>query len=332
MKRLLLGFALIAFFCGPVVAQPLTVGFITGAGGLGDNDFSDITYSGIRMAQQKYPFRLIIEEPGPSGQISEMKAQALVTQCDIIVFLGSQHSALAGKYAGLYPSKQFINFDDALEEKPNLISIVFKQHEGSYLAGVLAGLMTKTKKVGFIGGTDFDVIHDFRVGFRQGVVHVANDVLIEEQFIAEHHDASGFNNPQKAYDMAENMYQHGVDIIYSVAGISGNGVIHAAKSNNKFVIGVDTDQDHMAKGHVLTSMMKRVDLAVNAELSQLCEGHYTPGVKYYGLKERGVGLSPMTYTRILIPESVLNQISIAEKQILSGDITVNHYSVHPKTH
>ncbi len=116
-------------------AQAMTVGFFTGAGGLGDDAFTDSAYSGLRKAQQIHGFRLIVEEQGPSGKVSAKNAERIINQCDVLVMLGSQHSDLAAKYAPLYPSKRFFNFDDPIQPQPNLGSIIFKQHEGSFLAG-----------------------------------------------------------------------------------------------------------------------------------------------------------------------------------------------------
>lgn len=306
-------------------SQSLTVGFLTGAGGLGDHAFTDSTYSGLRKAQQKYGFRLIVEEPGPSGMVSVEDAEKLISQSDVLVMLGAQHSDLASRYAPRYPAKRFLSFDDVLGTQPNLVSIVFKQHEGSFLVGALAGWMTRSKKVGFIGGTDFDVIHAFRIGFREGVHYAAPEVNVMETFVASGPDASGFANPQKAFEIADTWYKQGIDIIYAAAGPSGMGVIHAAKAHKRFAVGVDTDQDHMAKGYVLTSMIKRLDKAVFQEISQMMEGRFVPGAKYYGLKEGGVGLSPMTYTKHLMPAAILKQLNVVETKIISGEIKVTDY-------
>ncbi len=302
-----------------------TVGFVTGAGGLGDDAFTDVTYAGVRRAQQKYGFNIIVEKPDTAGTISEKAFIQVIKRSDILILLGAQHIEIARKFAARYPAKKFINFDDLAAPKANLVSIVIKQHEGSFLVGALAGWMTQSKKVGFIGGTDFDAIHAFRVSFAEGVRYADKSVELVEAFVKPDRDASGFADPQKAHSLAGLLYRDGVDIIYAVAGPSGNGVIQAARDYRKYVIGVDTDQDHMAKGLVLTSMLKRLDMAVFKELSNIMEGRFVSGLKFYGLKENGVGLSPMNYTRHLFPEKILKKIKETEKSILNGDIQVTDY-------
>ena len=302
-----------------------TVGFITGAGGLGDNSYTDITYQGLRQAQQKYGFQLIIEEPGKCGTVSPGNVEQLLEKCNVVILLGAQHAGLTQTYADSNPDITFIHIGNTLPHRPNLTSIVFKNNEGSFLVGALAAWMTKSKQVGFLGGTDFATVHDFRVGFVQGVRYVSPNVNILEAFITAGKDASGFSSPEKGFEMAQSWYRQGVDIVYGVAGLSNQGIIHAAKMEEKFVIGVDTDQDHMARGHVLTSMLKRIDKVVYREISDFMEDLFQPGNKYYGLKEGGIDLSPMTYTKHLIPKPVLLHLEETRKKIISREIDVEDY-------
>ena len=310
---------------GEIRENRKTVGFITGAGGLGDNSFTDITYQGLRKAQLKYGFQLIVEEPGKSGTIAAGNVEQLLGKCNVVILLGVQHAELAKTYAAKKPNITFIHIGNKLPHRSNLASIVFKNNEGSFLVGALAAWMTKSKHVGFIGGTDFDTIHDFRIGFVQGVRYASPDVSIREAYIASGKDASGFSSPKKGFTKAKSLYGQGVDIIYGVAGLSNQGIIHAAKMEGKYVIGVDTDQDHMARGRVLTSMLKRIDKAVYREISRFMEGIFLPGVKCYGLKEGGIDLSPMTYTKHLIPEPVLIRLEETRKKVISCEIDVEGY-------
>ncbi len=327
MKQIILVFTTVFIFAGHTsFAQTFTVGFATGEAGLTGHGFADMTYSGLVKARQKYGIRLVIEVPGEGDSAFDDSLRRLIAkQPDIIVANGSEYFNFVKKYAAQYPKQRFLINGPPTEGFPNVISIVYAQHEGSFLAGVLAGLMTKTHAVGFVGGVDINTIHQFRIGYREGVRHANPAVKILETFIAKGKDFSGFNNPDRGKKLALEQYQQGADIIFAVAGTSSNGVIHAAQQQKKFAIGVDSDQDGMAKGYVLTSMMKRLDLTAFQEISKMIEGKFQPGIKIYGLKEGGVSLSPMKYTKHLIPEHILQKLRDVEKKIISGDISVTNY-------
>jgi basic membrane protein A len=208
----------------------------------------------------------------------------------------------------------------------NVISTVFGQHEGSFLAGALAAWTTKSGRIGFIGGKDMPVIRAFLIGFREGATYARDDIRIDEVFLsAKDEESSGFDNPALAYTEADSLYDRDVDIIFSVAGLSGNGIIRAAVQNEKFVIGVDADQDHMAKGRILTSVMKRLDRATVEALRRIIEGDFSPGILYFGLREDGVALSPMTYTHDMFPPEILEKINSLRTRIITGEIVVTNY-------
>ena len=141
-------------------------------------------------------------------------------------------------------------------------------------------------------------------------------------FVSTGDDFSGFSDPGRGAEMAAGMYASGVDIIFAAAGLTGNGIIRAAKQAGKYVIGVDADQDHMAKGHVLTSMMKRLDRAAFLEVTRIVQGEFRPGITYYSLSNGGVSLSPMKYTHHLIPDAVHEALKATESDIIAGKIKV----------
>ncbi len=327
MKQIILVFTTFFIFAGHTsFAQTFTVGFAMGVGGLGDQGFNDITYKGLVRARQKHGIRLMLEEPGEWKTAGDATLQRLIAKKpDIIVVNGWQYADLVKKYAAQYPKQRFLINDVPTEGFPNVISTVYGQHEGSFLAGLLAGFMTKTRTVGFIGGVDISVIHTFRIGYREGVRYANPAVKILKTFVSTGKDFSGFNKPGKAEKLATEQYQQGADIIFAVAGLSSNGVIRAAQRQKQFVIGVDSDQDHLAKGYVLTSMLKRFDRSTFQEISNMITGQFQPGIKIYGLKEGGVSLSPMKYTKHLIPEHILQKLRDVEKKIISGDISVTNY-------
>jgi basic membrane protein A len=212
--------------------------------------------------------------------------------------------------------------DHTAGDHANVAGMMFQAHEGAFLAGVLAGRMTHTDKVGFIGGIDLPAIRSFQVGFAEGVAHANSAARVMVAFVSTGDDFSGFSDPGKGARLAEDMYTDGVDIIFAVAGLTGNGIIRTAQQMDRYVIGVDADQDHMAKGHVLTSMMKRLDRAAFLEVTRIVQGEFEPGTTYYNLSNGGVSLSPMKYTHHLIPDDVHEFLKATESEIIAGKIQV----------
>ncbi len=310
-----------------VCSAATIVGFLVPVSGLGDHSFNDMTYAGLVRAKNIYNFELIREQcrsAGPDGHRPALEA-LIEQQADIIVVNGWGFTEVVKEYAEKFPERYFILNDFPLSGFSNVISTVFAQHEGSFLAGALASWTSRTGKIGFIGGKDMPVIRSFLTGFRQGVAYTKTDAEIHVLFLSkENEESSGFDNPEFSHQQADNLYNKGVDIIFSVAGLSGNGIIRAAAENNKFAIGVDADQDYMAKGHVLTSVIKRLDRATFESLRIIFEGDAVPGVYYFGLKEGGVALSPMTYTRHLIAAETLKKITTLQELIITGEIRVTN--------
>lgn len=304
------------------VAQ-MTVGFLVGAGGIGDESYNDMTLAGLADAKRDYNVRIIHELSDESAEDTRRALDRLIAEnADIIVSNRITHPEVLYRCAARFPGKYFIFNDMPWKGQSNSTSLGYANHEGAFVVGALAGWMTRSGIVAFIGGNHLPVIESFRIGFSHGVRYANSKADIIEAHISRGRDPSGFSNPRKGYQTAMALYARGADIVFVAAGLSGNGVIQAAKESDRFVIGVDTDQDHMAKGKVLTSMMKRLDKATYSEVSAIIENRFQPGLKFYGLKEGGVGLSPMRYTRHLIPQAVLNSLEETEKKIISGKIQV----------
>jgi basic membrane protein A len=208
----------------------------------------------------------------------------------------------------------------------NIASVLFQEQEGSYLAGVLAAQVTgdpaikgigAQKIIGVIGGTKSAGIDKFIVGYMQGARDTDPAVQVKVAY------ANNFGDPAIGLQMAKAMFEQGATIVYQVAGGTGIGVIQAAKNAGRFAIGVDTDQDGLAPGHVLTSMIKRTDVAVQTVVGDYAAGHFPGGQTVtLGLKQDGVGLSPMTYTKALVPPAMLDKVAAAKADILEGRIKV----------
>jgi basic membrane protein A len=302
-------------------AKP-TVGFVTGSPGLGDSSFNDLAFEGARAAQQDMGFELTVLKPMAGNGVDASEMRDLMDRAGVIVLLGEQHRDLALECAKAHPEKRFILVDAALSGTPNVASAVFDQHEGAFLAGALAAAVTETGKLGFVGGTAIAPVVAFEKGFREGARFMNPDVAVLVEYAAPAGDYSGFASPERGYQLALAHYENDADIVFAAAGRTGTGVIKAASDAGHLAIGVDADQDGLARGFVLTSVMKRLDTAVYDQIKKALVGGFTPGTVRYGLENGGVSLSDMKYTRDRIPGAVMKRIADVRAKIISGEITV----------
>ena len=326
-RRLIFGAALLGLlWAAPPSAateSPIRAGLLVGVQGLGDQSYNDMTYAGLVRARQTHSISILLEHTGMEADAIEAAMQRLIDrQVDIIVANGFYYRSVVDKYARRYPKRFFIIHDAVIADLPNVASVTYAVEEGSFLVGALAALMSRTGRCAFIGGVDVPIMHVFRRGYEQGVHDIDPDLPVRVEFISKEPDFSGFDNPAAAFDLAMQLYGGGVDIIYAAAGVSGNGVMRAARKSGRYVIGVDTDQDHMAKGRVLTSMMKRLDVTTFEEIDKIVRGVFQAGVRNYGLKAGGIGLTEMKYTRHLIPDAVYARIQSLRDAIIAGKIVV----------
>ena len=318
--------ALLLFLPNTVLAQ-LTVGFLVPVSGLGDQSFNDITYGGIIKARNDFGFTLLVGQcqAGPLSHQVEME-KLLGDGADVVIANGWEFTKIVKASAKKFPEKIFILNDQAVTGFDNVVSTVFSQHEGAFLAGALATMVSKNKHVGFIGGMDIPVIRSFFVGFKEGVNFIDSDTKIAVHYLAGEKDVgTGFDNPRLGYKIAQEFYDNDVEVIFSVAGLSGNGVIRAAAERKRYVIGVDADQDHMAKGYVLTSVMKRLDRAVYTVLSEIVGGKMVPGVHSFDLENEGVSLTKMQFSRDIVTDLIQKQLAEVRDKIVRKEIVVTNY-------
>jgi len=331
MKTIIFLLACVLIPMGAVTGEPLTVGFLVGYSGIGDQSFNDMTYAGLIKAKQDLGIGVIVEDMEKSQAAAEEAMQRLLQRrVQIIVANGFEFKELVSTYAKRHPETYFIMHDVPITGLNNVVSTVFAVEEGAFLAGLLAASMPGARKIGYIGAVDIPVMAPFLTGFRAGVRYASPGIPLEVAYISEAPDYSGFNDPAKGHAVATEMYERGATTIFSVAGLTGNGVIQAARAADRFVIGVDSDQDHLAVGHVLTSMMKRLDIATYKEVAKIAMGRFRPGIRHYGLLEEGVGLSPMTYTRKQIPQALLDRLEEVRLKIIAGEIRFPQTAFPPK--
>lgn len=244
---------------------------------------------------------------------------------DIVVVGTSQMVDILTETAPKFPDQKFIIYDSVVEA-PNVASITYKQNEGSFLAGVLAGLVTTSqadfplvggsKTVGAVGGMDIPVINDFFVGYEAGVKAVDPSIKVLTSYVGD------FNNSQKGYDQAKAMYDQGADVVFQVAGGSGIGVLQAAKDANKYAIGVDQNQNALQSGHILASMLKNVGVSLEQAVTAAQAGTLQFGAtEGYGLANDGVGLD-FANNGDIVPQAVIDKIGDYKQQVVDGQLEV----------
>ncbi|HJP83267.1 MAG TPA: BMP family ABC transporter substrate-binding protein [Fimbriimonadaceae bacterium] len=296
--------------------KQLLVGVVFDSGGLGDKSFNDSAWAGVQRAVKQ----LGIDEKHIESK-SEKDFEGNLTAmadagCDIVFAIGITQQKALEAVAPKYPNVKF-GIVDANVSAPNVRSLLFTEQEGSFLAGYLAALTTQSKKVGFVGGMDIPLIRKFQAGYEAGVKTADPSVEVLPGKYTGNWDDQG-----KGKVCANTLFASGADIVYHAAGRAGLGVISAAKEQKKLAIGVDSDQDDVEKGFVLTSMIKRVDEAVFQTVKDLSEGKFTAGSKVYDLKAGGVGLSEMKYTKDKVGKDNLEKLKAVTAKIIKGEIKV----------
>lgn len=307
-------------------AEPLKVALIIAQGGLGDRSYNDLAYSGLKRAGEELGVEIkAIESADPVGEGEQLLRTAAESGFDLVITLEFSHFDPLARVAPDYPDTTFGILNIAVDQ-PNVVSIIFKEHEGSFLAGALAAMVTsmegndkvnEDKTIGVIGGVQSAGIDKFLVGYEEGAHYIDPDVEVIRAY------SESFGDPSKGRELTLAMYDQGADIVYQVAGGTGEGVFRAAEESERYAIGVDSNQDYIKPGYILTSMLKRGDIAVYDVISRLVDGTLEGGsIVEYGLAEDGVGLSPMEYTKDDIPQEYLDKIAELREMIVNGEITV----------
>ncbi len=236
--------------------------------------------------------------------------------CDLVIGVGINMQLAVEEASAEFPDTNFAIIDAAIEQD-NVRSILFTEEQGSYLVGYLAGLMTETNKIGFVGGQELDLIKKFQYGYFAGALHANPEVeLLPAKYTGD------WDNVDKGKVAANVLYSGGADIVYHAAGRAGLGVIRAAADNGKYAIGVDSDQDSEEPGSVLTSMIKGVDNAVFQTIDDVVNGSFSGGAVLYDLAAGGVGVSPMTHTKEDVGEENLAKLDEVKQAIIAGEIVV----------
>jgi basic membrane protein A len=307
-------------------APQTKVGLVFDVGGRGDKSFNDAAYAGLERAESE--LKLAKEnveyiEPGEGGDRESALRQLAAGPYDLIIGVGFLFSDDILSVAKDFPNKHFACVDMNVPEgglPANVVALKFKEEEGSYLVGALSGYLTKTNKVGFVGGMQIPLIKKFEAGYVAGVKKANPNASVDVKYAGV--DGNAFKNPTKGKELALAIYGAGADIIYHASGSTGLGVFEAAEEKNKFAIGVDSDQYKEKPGRVLTSMVKRVDTAVFDTIQDEIAGRFPGGqVHVFGLKEKGVDYVDDANNRALIPDDVRQKVEALRQEIIAGTIT-----------
>jgi basic membrane protein A len=307
--------------------EPLMIGLAYDVGGRGDRSFNDSAFAGASAAAEELGGE--VRELSPNADASN-RADLLTQLADEgynpVIAVGFAYGPDMAEVAEQYPETNFAIVDSSVAEigADNLTGLLFAEEEGSFLAGVAAALKTKADHVGFVGGVDTQLIQKFQAGYEAGVAAVDENIEVDVQYITPDGDFTGFNDPARGQILAQGMFDGGADIVYHAAGGSGTGVFQAAADSGGLAIGVDSDQyetvdDPALKEVIMTSMLKRVDNAVQGFVTDFSEGTVPGGEDVINdLSTEGVGLS----TSGGQIEDILDQIEEFEQQIIDGEIEV----------
>jgi basic membrane protein A and related proteins len=323
MKKLLAAAGIAAALgTGTAAAQDFNPAVVFDMGGKFDKSFNEGAYRGAEQFKKETGIGYREFEVTNEAQREQALRNMARRGADVIVGVGFAQASAMDKIAQEFPDTKFCIIDGTVEQ-PNVQSILFKEHEGSFLVGMLAGLKSGTGKVGFVGGMDIPLIRNFAVGYEQGVKHVAPEAEVFQNMTGT--TPAAWNDPTRGAELARSQFDRGADVVYAAAGATGLGVLRAAADAGKYSIGVDSNQNHLHPGSVLTSMLKRVDIAVYNCMKEAQAGTLEGGVSNLGLKEGGVDYAIDENNEELITPEMKRQVDEAKARIISGDLQVRPY-------
>ncbi|MFK7827485.1 MAG: BMP family ABC transporter substrate-binding protein [Oligoflexales bacterium] len=291
--------------------------------GKGDKTFNDLAHEGVEKARKDLGLKIKeIEGWGKKGTIKKAE-KAIKKGVPLLIFLSYALRQIVADLSEKYPKVHFAIID-SIVDAPNVKNIVFKEQEGSFLVGYLAGKFSEKPSLGFVGGVPIPVLKRFESGFRQGIKKANAKKTLHVDYIGN--DNNAWINPSKAKELTHDQFRKGADIVFAVAGGSGMGVIEAAQEAKKFAIGVDVNQNHLAPGRILTSMVKRIDQAIFNILADHSKGIFTVGTTKMGIKELGVSCAIDEHTKSILKSKgkseVIAEVRELEEQIKNGKIQV----------
>ncbi len=301
-------------------SDQLRVGMVFDIGGKGDRSFNDSAYRGLERAREELGVKVVEFEPGQDSDREQGLRKLAERGFDLIIGVGFLFTDAIEKVAIDYPQVHFAIVDGKVAGRENVASLLFREEEGSFLVGALAALKSESGVIGFVGGMEVALIKRFEAGYRAGAaaLNPGLELLVAYAGVTP----TAFADPVRGKELTLAQIGNGADVIFHAAGTTGNGVIEAAREKGVFAIGVDSNQNHMAPGIVLTSMEKRVDLAVYETILALAEGRFQGGVNEFGLDTQGVGYTFDEHNAAILPAAHRAVADSLAAEIIAGKIRV----------
>ena len=323
MKRMLIAAGLaFVMASGAAGAAEIKPAVVFDMGGKFDKSFNEGIYNGLEKFRNETGIAYRDFEVTNETQREQALRRMAQRGMDPVIAVGFAQAPALEKVAREFPDTRF-TIIDMVVDLPNVQSVVFKEHEGSFLVGVAAAMASKTNKVGFIGGMDIPLIRKFACGYEQGVHYVNPNAKIFQNMTGT--TPAAWNNPTKGGELARSQFDRGADVVYAAAGGTGIGVYQAAKDSGKLAIGVDSNQNYLHPGTMLTSMLKRVDVAAYNTFKTALDGTWKPGIQVLGLAEDGVGWALDEHNKGLVSAEMKAKVEQARADILASKITVHDY-------
>src|ERR1700733_13359944 len=291
-------------------------------GGKFDKSFNEGVANGAERFKKETGITYAEFEPSNETQFEQADRRFAQRGQDLIIAVGFNQGVPVEAVAREFPAVHFTVIDSVVK-LPNVQSVLFKEQEGSFLVGIAAAMASKTGKVGFVGGMDIPLIRRFACGYVQGAKYANPAIEVIQNMTGT--TPAAWNDPARGGEFAEGQFDRGVDVVYAAAGGTGIGVYQMAKDSGKFAIGVDSDQNYLFPGTMLTWMVKRVDLAAYNSLMAEKDGTWQPGASVLGLKEGGVDWAIDQYNEKLITPEMKAKVEQAKADIIAGKVTVQDY-------
>ena len=323
MKKLLnifiVSFALV--FSSGVFANK--IGVIYDSGGKFDKSFNELAFNSAMRVVNELGWDIIEFEAANNTQIEQGMRKVADRGATLIVAMGFAQADAVAAVAPQYPDINFVNVDVCWLDDPagNIYQACYKEHEGSFLVGMIAAMASKTGKIGFVGGMDIPLIRKFQGGYEQGAMYVNPDIEIHANMTGTTPEA--WNNPTKGAELTKAQVDKGADVVYQAAGGTGIGVLQAAADAGIMGIGVDTNQNWMHPGNMLTSMLKRLDLTIFEQAQKTADGTFEPAIVVLGLADGMVGYAAEDG---MVTDEMVAAVAAASAEIVSGNIVVADWS------
>lgn len=307
---------------GTASAKEFQVGVVLDRAGKDDKSFNTAAYQGAMKAKEDLKIDVKIIEPRDISSYEPSLETLASRGYDLIFGIGFAHKEAVEKVAKRYPKLKFAIVDSKVD-LPNVASLMFEEQEGSFLVGMIAALKSKSGTIGFVGGMDIPLIRRFEMAYRAGAQYARPDIRVIQNYIGVTNEA--FTDPTKAKELTTSQASQGADVVFHAAGTSGLGVFEAAENKKIYAIGVDSNQNWVKPGVVLTSMLKRVDVAVFETIQQAKDGKFVAGVHKFDLKNKGIDYAVDQYNKALMDASTTTKVEQAKTKIIAGKLPVPDY-------